>query len=336
MANTSMAKGLPSGTVTFLFTDIEGSTRILRDLGERYSDLLALHHRLLRDVWVATSRCRGVDRRRRVLRRVRQCGRCAGGGGRRTACTGRVRSGRRSSRSRCGWACTPAHARPVDDDYRALAVHQAARVVDAANGGQILATAEAIALRGDVEIEVTDLGHYRVRDFDEPIVLYRVSASDLGGDDRPPRVRPADSHNLVRPTTSMVNRVIEQADLADMLRAGSVVTLLGPGGAGKTRLSIEVGLNVVERWPDGVWFVDMAPLSEEEVVPMAIALAVNARSALGNDSRADVVATSLIDRCCWCSTTASISSRPSAGSSTSCSSTVLGSACSPRAAARSV
>jgi predicted ATPase/class 3 adenylate cyclase len=284
-----MVKGLPSGTVTFLFTDIEGSTRILRDLGERYSDLLGLHHRLLREVWV---RHRGVE----VLTEgdaffvafANAADALAAAIDGQRALAGADWPSEQRIQVRMG--LHTGYARAVDDDYRALAVHQAARVVDAANGGQILATAEVIALRGDAELEVVDLGRYRVRDFDEPIVLYRVSASDLDGDDRPPRVRPADSHNLVRPTTSMVNRVIEQADLADMLRAGSVVTLLGPGGAGKTRLSIEVGLDVVEQWPDGVWFVDMAPLTEEEVVPMAVAQAVSARSALGNDAQADVVA----------------------------------------------
>jgi predicted ATPase len=192
-------------------------------------------------------------------------------------------------------------ARPVDGDYRALAVHQAARVVDAANGGQVLATAEVTALARDshsddaAALEVTDLGRYRVRDFDEPISLYRVSASDLAGDERAPRVRPADSHNLVRPPTSMINRVVEQLDLAEMLRPGALVTMLGPGGAGKTRLSVEVGLTVVDRWPDGVWFVDVAPLSSGDVVPMAIALAVNAPSVPGNDALSDVV-THLADR----------------------------------------
>ena len=191
-------------------------------------------------------------------------------------------------------------ARPVDGDYRALAVHQAARVVDAANGGQVLATAEVTALARDAHsdapaLEVTDLGRYRVRDFDEPISLYRVSASDLAGDERAPRVRPADSHNLVRPPTSMINRVVEQLDLAEMLRPGALVTMLGPGGAGKTRLSVEVGLTVVDRWPDGVWFVDVAPLSSGDVVPMAIALAVNASSVPGNDALSDVV-THLADR----------------------------------------
>ena len=284
-----MVKGSPSGTVTFLFTDIEGSTRILRDLGERYSDLLSLHHRLLRDVWV---RHRGVEvltegdaffvafaNAADAVAAAVDGQRALAGADWPTVDPIKVRMGMHTG-----------YARPVDDDYRALAVHQAARVVDAANGGQILATGEVIALLGDAEIEVTDLGRYRVRDFDEPITLYRLSASDLGGDDRAPRVRPADSHNLVRPATSMVNRVSELAELAELLRPGGVVTLLGPGGAGKTRLSVEVGLNVAERWPDGVWFVDLSPLSEGEVVPMAIAEAVSAPSVRGNDAQSDVVA----------------------------------------------
>jgi len=295
-----MIKALPSGTVTFLFTDIEGSTQILRDLGDRYNDVLDVHRQLLRDVWerhggvevltegdaffVAFSNssdalAAAVDGQRALARTVWP-----------TARTLQVRMGLHTG-----------YARPVDGDYRALAVNQAARVVDAANGGQVLATAQVIAQHRDAlsdnaaALEVTDLGRYRVRDFDEPISLYRVSAADLDGDERAPRVRPADSHNLVRPTTSMVNRVTEQADLAEVLRPGALVTLLGPGGAGKTRLSIEVGLKVVDRWPDGVWFVDIAPLSAGDVVPMAIALAVSAPSVPGNDALSDVV-THLADR----------------------------------------
>ena len=290
-----MINGLPSGTVTFLFTDIEGSTQLLRELGDRYSDVLDLHRRLLRDVWVrhggvevltegdsffvafansSDALAAAVDGQRALARTVWPTHRSL-----------QVRMGLHTG-----------YARPVDGDYRALAVHQAARVVDAANGGQVLATAEVIALNRDalsdneVALEVTNLGRYRVRDFDEPISLYRVSAADLDGDERAPRVRPADSHNLVRPTTSMVNRVVEQTDLAVMLRPGKLVTLLGPGGGGKTRVAIEVGLKVVDRWPDGVWFVDIAPLSSGDVVPMTIALAVNAPSVRGNDSLSDVVA----------------------------------------------
>ncbi len=286
-----MVKGLPSGTVTFLFTDIEGSTRILRDLGDRYNDLLDVHHRLLRDVW---TRHRGVEvltegdaffvafaNASDAIAAAVDGQRALAGADWPTDDPVQVRMGIHTG-----------YARPVDGDYRALAVHQAARVVDAANGGQILATTEVIALAGasDGKILATALGRFRVRDFDEPIALYRISAADFDSDERLPRVRPADSHNLVRPVTSMVNRVTEQVDLAEMLRPGRVVTLLGPGGAGKTRLSIEVGLKVVEQWSDGVWFVDLAPLSDGDVVPMAIAKAVNAPSVRGNDAQSDIVA----------------------------------------------
>ncbi len=284
-----MVKGLPSGTVTFLFTDIEGSTRILRDLGDRYDDLLDQHHRLLREVWV---RHRGVE----VLTEgdaffvafASATDALAAAVDGQRALAGAVWPGDQPVHVRMG--LHTGYARPVDGDYRALAVHQAARVVDAANGGQVLATAEVIALHADPEPTVELLGRFRVRDFDEPIALYRVSAPDLVTDLRQPRARPADSHNLVRPTTSMVNRVAEQAELAESTRPGTVVTVLGPGGAGKTRLSVEVGLAVVDRWPDGVWFVDLAPLTSGEVVPMAIADAVTARSVPGNDAEADLIA----------------------------------------------
>jgi predicted ATPase/class 3 adenylate cyclase/tetratricopeptide (TPR) repeat protein len=286
-----MVEALPSGTVTFLFTDIEGSTGIVRELGDRYSDLLDNHHRLLRDVW---RRHGGVEVSTAgdaffVAFAAASDAVAATIDGQRVLAAAdwptehpiTVRMGLHAG-----------YARPVDGDYRSLAVHQAARVVAAAHGRQILATADVVAACGTLlpDLNVVDLGRYRVRDFDDPITLYRLSAPDLPVDERPPRVRPADSHNLVRPATSMVNRVTEQADLCELARPGALITILGPAGAGKTRLSIEVGLQVVERWPDGVWFVDLAPLADGAVVPEAIASALDATSVPGHDALSDVVA----------------------------------------------
>jgi predicted ATPase/class 3 adenylate cyclase len=292
-----MVTGLPSGTVTFLFTDIEGSTGIVRELGERYNDLLDHHHRLLREVW---HRHRGVEVSTDgdaffVAFAVAADAVAATIDAQRTLAAATWRT-EHPVRVRMG--LHTGHARPVDGDYRALAVHQAARIVDAANGGQVLATAEVLALCGELadvagvgehDVVVTDLGRYRVRDFDEPITLYRLSGSDLDDDTRAPRVRPADTHNLVRPVTSMVNRVVELDEVPELVRPGAFVTILGPGGAGKTRLSIEVGLEVVDRWRDGVWFVDLSPVSDGDVVPMALAAAVNAPTVRGNDALSDVV-----------------------------------------------
>lgn len=291
-------QGLPSGTVTFLFTDIEGSTRLLRELKSRYDEVLDLHHRLLREVWerhrgievntegdaffvafadAADALSAAVDAQRALAQAEWPHGREV-----------HVRMGIHAG-----------YGRPVENDYRALAVHQAARVVNAANGGQVYATDDVVALAAQhphPPFQIERLGRFRVQDFDDPVGLYAISAPDLVSDTRPPRVLPADSHNLVRPTTSLVDRTVEQAELAALVRPGALITLLGPGGAGKTRLSIEVGFNTVEQWPDGVWFVDLAPLTAGEVVPTAIASAVHAPSVRGNDAIADLVA-HLTDRC---------------------------------------
>ncbi len=286
-----MEKVLPSGTLVFLFTDIEGSTGVIRELGDGYDRLLGKHHELLREVW---HRHHGVEVATHgdaffvvfldaddAIAATLDAQRALAATEWPTEHPLRVRMGLHAG-----------YARPVDDDYRALAVHQAARVVDAANGGQVLATDEALALHTErsADVLVTDLGRYRVRDFDGPIRLHRLSAPDIEGDLRPPRVRPAEHHNLVRPTTSLVDRVTEQAELAGLARPGALVTILGPGGTGKTRLSLEVGLTVVDQWPDGVWFVDLAPITEGEVVPMAIAAAISAPSVRGNDALSDVAA----------------------------------------------
>lgn len=288
----SNTKGLPSGTVTFLFTDIEGSTRLLRDVGEIYSDILDLHNELLREVWLRNG---GVEVNTEGDAFFVAFAEAA------DALAAAVSAQRAIANAE--WAhgqpvlvrmgMHTGYARPVADDYRALAVHQAARVVNAANGGQIFVTDEVIEAVDEGSLaafDIVGLGRYRVQDFDTPVSLYSISMPGLAGDHRPARVRPADSHNLVRPQTSLVGRTTEQRELGDLLQPGTLVTLLGPGGAGKTRLSIEVGFNTVDRWPDGVWFVDLSPLSNGEVIATAIAGAVHAPSVLGNDALSDLVA----------------------------------------------
>jgi predicted ATPase/class 3 adenylate cyclase len=285
-----MRKDLPSGTVTFLFSDIEESTRLLREHPDLYDELLDLHNHLLRDAWAAH---RGVEVNTEgdaffvAFADAGDALAAAVDGQRRLAAADWP--GGRPMRVRMG--VHSGYGRPVDGDYRALAVNQAARVVGAANGGQILATAEVVELAEPAAagVELTALGSFRVRDFDESVELYRVSAVDLELDERAPRVRPADSHNLLRPATSLINRQRELDDLARIVQPGELVTMLGPGGAGKTRLSIEVGFSVVDRWPDGVWFVDLAPVTVGEVVPVTIANTVSAPSTHGNDAMTDLV-----------------------------------------------
>jgi predicted ATPase len=155
-------------------------------------------------------------------------------------------------RIRVGVHAGMAYAR--DGDYVALALHQAARVVSAANGGQVIASEDAAAAAGDSPaVRFQPIGTFRLRDFEGPVRLAAVRALDEEVDELVSvRAVPADGHNLMAPTTSFVGRAGDVADLAGRLGAGRVVTMVGPGGMGKTRLAVEVRLQVAPEWPDGV------------------------------------------------------------------------------------
>jgi predicted ATPase/class 3 adenylate cyclase len=274
------AGDVPNGIVTFAFTDIEGSTGLLRTLGAAYDDLLDLHHACLRAAWDGAggyevntegdSFIVAFDRADRAVAAMVD-------GQRRLAAVRwpddvrvRVRMGAHTG-----------YARPVEGDYRALAVNQTARVVAAANGGQILVTGELVEHLVGVPdgVTIAPLGRFRVRDFEEPVALFGVDGG-AGGSAEPPRARPVEGHNLVRPTTSLVGRDSDLERMRECLSRSRLVTLVGPGGVGKTRLAVEYGLRQVGTWADGVWFADLVPVGGAGV---AAAL----RHAVGVDSRPD-------------------------------------------------
>jgi predicted ATPase/class 3 adenylate cyclase len=283
-------RDLPAGVVSFLFTDIEGSTRLLRELGEAYEELLDQHHALLRAAWrehrghelntEGDAFLVAFDRATDAIGAALDAQRALAAASWPTEMPVRVRIGIHSG-----------YAQPRGDTYLALAVHQAARVVDAAHGGQVLVSGDtagrATELPAGVGLE--RLGRFRVRDFDEPPELYRLDADGLERRDIAPRVRPAEGHNLVRPATSFEGREADLAALVRLATPGSVTTVVGSGGAGKTRLAIEAALAVADDWEDGAWFVDLAPVSSPGVVPEAIAQAVGAKSMPGVDSWVEVL-----------------------------------------------
>ncbi len=267
---------LPGGLVTFLFTDIEGSTRLLSELGPGYDAVLDLHHETLREVWSA-HRGHEVNTEGDAFFVSFASADDALG-----ACIAAQRALADAPwpvgvdlRVRMG--LHTGYAKPRNDDYTALAVNQAARVVGAAHGGQVLLTSETVAALGaDAAAPISSLGRFRVRDFDGPVELFAIQADGWTDPGRPPRVRPADGHNLVPFLTSMVDRVDERALLGDQMQAGALVTIAGPGGGGKTRLAIEFGLDAARGWPDGVWFTDLSLVRGPEHVAEAIADAVGA------------------------------------------------------------
>lgn len=265
---------LPSGIVTFAFTDIEGSTRLLRRLGDRYSDLLDRHLDLMEQAWtshgghVIDTAGDGVF----VAFQDPDAAANACADAQRSLCAEpwppdgeiRVRMGLHTGL-----------AAPHGHDYRALAVHQAARVMSAAHGRQVLLTASTMDRLSQLDATtVLPLGRYRVRDFEAPIRLFQLAGEGLPTDFPSVRATPADGHNLVLPPTSFHGRDGEVVAVIARLGAGRLVTLVGPGGVGKTRMATEIGLRVADAWPDGAWLVDLAPIEEPGLIAPAVAAAL--------------------------------------------------------------
>ena len=165
-------------------------------------------------------------------------------------------------------------AAPRGADYISYAIHQAARVVGAAHGGQVVVSADAVAeIAGSVPFEIQLLGRYRLRDFDEPVELFQA-ADDPQEDFGALRAIPAEGHNLIRPLTSYLGREADHAGVRSLLGPGRLVSVVGPGGVGKTRLAVETGLELASQWRDGVWLIELAPVVSGEFVASVVAAAL--------------------------------------------------------------
>lgn len=279
----------PAGIVTFVFTDIEGSTRLIHEMGDRYVDLLDRHNELLRLVWASHSGYEVHNDGDAFLVAFADAAdgvRACADAQHRLATEPwpdgvdlRVRIGVHTGL-----------ASPHGDDYVALAVHQAARVVAAAHGGLVLVSQDTIDALGSVdEPKLEPIGRYRLRDFDEPLQLYRLTGPDFAEAIPAIRAVPADGHNIVRLPTPTIGREELIAGIADHVEAGRLLTLIGPGGVGKTRVGAEVGMLIASDWPDGVWRVDLAGVADGDLVAAAIAGAIGARASRGQQRSEDVL-----------------------------------------------
>jgi hypothetical protein len=174
-------------------------------------------------------------------------------------------------------------ATPLNGGYVALAVHKAARVASAAHGGQVLvsdATAAAVTEALPAS-SMQQLGAYRLKDFDTPVMLFQVCHPDLPRDFPPPRASAVEVHNLPASLSSFIGRERETSEVEELLVVGRLVTLTGAGGCGKTRLALEVAARKLELFADGVWFVDLAPLSDPQLVGQTVIHALGAREEPG-------------------------------------------------------
>jgi predicted ATPase/class 3 adenylate cyclase len=275
---------LPTGTVTFLFTDIEGSTTLLQRLGDRrYAEVQEEHRRLLRAAF-KEGNGQEVDRQGDsflvVFSRAREAVGAAVMAQRSLTkypwpegAALRVRMGLHTGEPLGGTS-----------DYVGLDVHRAARVCAAGHGGQILLSqAVEVMTARDLPPDVTlrDMGAHRLKDLREPERLFQVVHPDLPSEFPSLKSLDARPNNLPVELTSFVGRDREKAEIGKLLFTGHLVTLMGPGGAGKTRLALQVAAEAMEAFPDGVWLVELAALSDPALVPQTVASALSVREQPG-------------------------------------------------------
>ena len=243
----------PTGIVTLLFTDIEGSTRLLSELGpERYRAALAEHRRVVRE---ACERYGGYE----VDYEGDAFFVSFGDAGQAVAAARDVQRALATGPMRVRMGLHTGSPLLDPPKYVGMDVHLAARIMSAGHGGQVLLSK---ATRDLVETsELRDLGEHRVKDFDEPVWIFQ-----LGGESFPP-LKTISNTNLPRPASSFVGREREVAEVVARIREGArLVTLTGPGGSGKTRLAIESAVELVGEFKAGVFWVGLAPLRDPALV----------------------------------------------------------------------
>ena len=262
-----------SPTVTLLFTDIDGSTRLLEELGDDYATLLSDHYRILDGV-LATHGGRRVDAAGDglfVSFPSARAGLLASIDAQRALAAHdwpggvdvRVRMGLHSGEPMSAMA-----------GYVGIDVHRAARICAAGHGGQILLSDSARALIGTALPEAVgfrELGDHRLKDLAAAVRLYQVLAPGLADEFPPVRSLETLPNNLPHQLSSFVGRSRELADVEERLASTSLLTLTGPGGVGKTRLALEAGAHLVGEYPGGVWFVELSTLDDESLVADTVA-----------------------------------------------------------------
>ena len=223
-----MSMAAPSGVVTFLFTDIEGSTRRWEADADAMRAALATHDDLMRET---------VDAHGGYLFKHTGDGICAAFSSPRSAVDAAV-AAQRALELPVRMGIATGEAELSGGDYFGVVLNRAARLMAAGHGGQILLDrTTADFLTG---IELRDLGSRRLRDIAEPVNVFQVCAAGLGSDFPPLTTLDATPGNLRPPTSSFYGRETEMDDLHTALKAHRLVTLTGPGGVGKTRLALEV------------------------------------------------------------------------------------------------
>jgi predicted ATPase/class 3 adenylate cyclase len=287
-----------SSVETFVFTDIEGSSRLWERESARMQVALARHDALARTA---------VDDHGGTVVKMTGDGMCAVFADPRAAIDATLAFLRGlatpdgedglSLRARCGIHVGAAQRR--DDDFFGPTVNRAARIMNAAHGGQVLVTQAVVDLvRGRLpdHMGLRDLGLVRLRDLASPERLYQVVHPDLRLEFPALRSLEATPNNLPQQATSFVGRERELDEARAALAHTRLLTLFGAGGIGKTRLSLQLAAEVLDDFGDGVWFVELAPIADPHHVVQVVALALGVKEFAGR-SIADALIADLADKC---------------------------------------
>ena len=265
---------LPSGTVTLLFSDIEGSTRLWEEDPARMRDALGAHNEILRSTIEA--------HHGHVFKTVGDSF-CAVFADAVDAVTAAIAAQHALSGSEDVGAITirmAVHSGTLEEDqgdYVGPAVNRVARLLAIGHGGQVLLSSVTTDLvQGLLPTGATlrDLGEQRLRDLARPEHVYQVLAPDLGSDFPPLRSLQLLPNNLPLQLSTFVGREMETSAIIALGEQHRLVTLVGSGGVGKTRLSLQVAASLLDGFGDGVWFIELAPLTKGEYIPSTVALSL--------------------------------------------------------------
>jgi len=272
---------LPSGTVTFLFTDIEGSTKLARTFPETWETARAWHHTILRQA---------IESNNGYVFQIIGDAFCAtfhkAGEALKTAV--KAQQGLQNE----DWEDTPIKVRmgihtgeaevQEDGQYEGyLALSQVQRIMEAGHGGQVLLSgATENLLRGMLPdgVDLLDMGRHTFKKIPQAVRVFQMIAPDLQRDFPPLRTFNILPNNIPTQLTSFVGREKELGDVKRLLKDTHMLTLIGPGGTGKTRLSIQAAKDVLSQYPDGVWLVDLAPILDPLQVPRTTAITIGLRN----------------------------------------------------------
>jgi predicted ATPase/class 3 adenylate cyclase len=280
LARETTGSALPSGTVTCLYTDIEGSTKLARQFQNVWDVLRKRHHTILRA---------NIEMHDGYIFQVIGDAFCVAFHTAEDALHAAVKSqidlynenwGDRPIKVRMGIHTGKAEVQEDGQYHGYISLSYVQRLMSAGHGGQVLisfATQQLVRDALPEGVELRDLGEHRLKDFERAEHIFQVVVPGLPADFPPLMALATIQNNLPAQLTSFVGRKCEIAEVKQLLSHTRLLTLTGPGGTGKTRLSIQVANEVLDQYPDGVWMVELAPILDPLLIPRTTAIAMGLR-----------------------------------------------------------